>query len=254
MDQISWSTHVLETYIYSNSFSEVISRLEQVVSKKSSLFGVYINAVNVELESKAVIENLFSLHSSNDSLMLDDAINPIILSETWRNKIFYVSYDDDSGKTQVHDSYQETFQATLVTLNIPIGRTKTEQHKFAELCFRRRAGVGNENQVTILSMEEIEFIQRFFLTINKQGIDNLESLESQMLDRSQGTPLFKGKFQDGRYRLLDGRQLEIAELLNNGYTNQEIARALHVSVAIVKLEVSRIIKIFGISSRKFIPN
>ena len=254
MDQISWSTHVLETYIFSSSFGEVISRLEQVVNKKSSLLGIYINAITNDFESTAEIENLFSLHSSDNSLMLDDAINPIILSEIWRNKIFYVSYDFKLGNAKVHDSYQETLQATRVTLNIPIGRSKTGQDVFAEFCFCAKTDEGEVSQVTMLAVDEIEFIQKFFLAIKMRGIDAPESLESLPSDDSQGTPVFKSKFQDGRYRLLDKRQLEIAELLNNGYTNQEIARALHVSVATVKLEVSRIIKNFGISSRKEIPD
>lgn len=253
MDQISWSTHVLETYIFSSSFSEVISRLEQVVSKKSALLGVYINAVSVDFETDAEIENLFSLHSSSDSLMLNKALNPIIISEIWRNKIFYVSHDNESKKIQVHDFHQQKFQSNWVTLNIPIGRTQFGQYLFVEISFGARHEVERDCQVKMLALDEIEFIQKFFLTICRQGFDTFDVLDNQSLDQSQGTQPFKEKYQDGRYRLLSERQLKIADLLNSGYTNQEIARALHVSVATVKLEVSKIIKIFGISSRKDIP-
>jgi DNA-binding CsgD family transcriptional regulator len=254
MDQILWSSHVLEAYIFSSNFDEAINKLVQIVSKKSRIAGLFINIAKVDSHLNLIVENKYSSTSLEKSLMLDDLIQPYILSETWRNKIFYVSHDDQSGVTRVHNTHRDSFRGSRVSINIPVAHSADGQDTIVEICFIPPPMDGTDKEVRILSFDEIEFVHKFFLTISKPKMVAFDWLEPQAGVDSGVTQTFSGQFRDGRYGLLNARQLKIAAYMNHGYTNQEISRALHISVSTVKLEVSRIIQVFNINSRKEIPD
>ncbi len=254
MDEILWSTHILEAYICSCNFDEVINKLVQIISKNSRISGLFINIAKVDDQLNLTVENKYSSTSIKESMMLDELIQPNIMSETWRNKIFYVSHDNLSGLTRVHNTHRDSFKGSRVSMNIPVAHSTDGQDTIVEICFVAPPMDGVDKEVRILGFDEIEFVHKFFLTISKPKMCAFDWLEPQTPVVSDGTHTFSGQFRDGRYGLLNARQLKIAESMNRGYTNQEISRALHISVSTVKLEVSRIIQIFNINSRKEIPD
>jgi DNA-binding CsgD family transcriptional regulator len=254
MDQTVWATHVLEAYVCSYNFDEVINKLVQIISKKLPISGFFINIAKVDADYNLTVENKYSSAAIEKSMMLDELIQPNILSETWRNKIFYVSHDDLFGITRIHTNHRDLFQASRASVNFPIAHSRAGQDTIIEICFIASLKTGVDKEVRILGLDEIEFMHKFFLTISKVKICAFDWLEPQTPVDSGEAQTFSRQFRDGRYGFLNARQMQIVEFVKRGYTNHEISRALHVSVSTVKLEVSRIFQVLNISGRKDLPD
>lgn len=82
-------------------------------------------------------------------------------------------------------------------------------------------------------------------------VDLAETADRRVtIDRSEDPPVvFVGPTRSARFSALSSRELEVAELMADGLTNRQIARALFISVATTKDHVHAVLSKSGLANR-----
>ena len=201
--------------------------LRILLADDHTLFRESITKILEDLQPKVIIYQASSVREANHLIGYYQEIDLIILDLSFLNELIWNSFSFKSSKVKNTPILILTASADVEDLN-------------------RSMRNGCKGYITKFSG-----IQQLLLGIKSilNGDTYISADMLEKLDNKDTMVIKKTAKQRSRFNQLSNRQIQILKLLAKGYSNKNIAAKCQISEGTVKLHVSTILKLLGVSNR-----
>ena len=229
-NRICWETKVLEAACIAETYQTFIANLSKLFLANSIHSDLFLVDINRNQELRVVVSPEVKVSEIKQPRMLNPLIEDEVIIQSWSGDTFSIVCKSDGD--YLVSNKRENLNDLALSIVIPFSST-SENSFFLEISYP-----GSDKDSIRLQQNHLEFLEVLFRFQTQKrvfGDTDLVAFEARQNDKS--------------YEVLTQRQNSIARLVARGLTNSEISREMHLSVSLVKLELSKIFRVLEITKR-----